>query len=277
MVAPVPLFLDRHVIPGVTARALADAHTLDVEAQNKHHVRYHTYWFDPDNDSVFCLAEGPDRTAIEAVHREAHGFVADSVIELDSMAPLNQFMGALPTHPVGTAYDAPGMRAIVFTDLCGSVEQTQLLGDDGHIRLLGQHDELVRHSLDNHEGREVKHTGDGIMAAFNSVVAAVNFSIDVQRRLEERNAGAEIPFEVSIGISAGEPVTATDGDLFGAAVQLAARLCGVSSGGDILVTSVVQELCIGKSIQFEDRGGVELKGVAEPTHAFSVTWRERAA
>jgi hypothetical protein len=160
------MYLDRHDLPGISPEELAAAHYLDVEAQDAHDVRYHTYWFDPDDGSVFCLAEGPSKEAIEAVHQEAHGELASSIIELDLNAPLNAFFGTLPNHPPGTAYTAPGMRAIVFTDVCGSVAQTHQLGDDGHLLLLREHDAIVRAELAANGGREVKHTGDGIMAAF---------------------------------------------------------------------------------------------------------------
>ena len=113
----------------------------------------------------------------------------------------------------------------MFTDICGSVAQTQQLGDEGHMELLGEHNSIVRDELVANHGREVKHTGDGIMAAFNSVVSAVDFSVAVQRRIHQRNLTAHTPFHISIGISAGEPVTGDNDDLFGAAVQLAARLC----------------------------------------------------
>ena len=131
----------------------------------------------------------------------------------------------MPHHPPGTPYTAPAMRAIVFTDLCGSVAQTQQLGDAGHMTLLREHNEIVRAELATHDGREVKHTGDGIMAAFASVASAVAFAVAVQQTLRERNENADTPIHLSIGISAGEPVTDANNDLFGAAVQLAARLC----------------------------------------------------
>lgn len=268
-----PMFLDRHDLPGVSPEELAAAHQADVAVQGTHGVRYHTYWFDPEDGSVFCLAEGPSREAIETVHREAHGELASVIIELDPEAPLNAFFGAIPSHSTGTAYTAPAMRAIVFTDVCGSVAQTHQLGDDGHLRLLHEHDEIVRVELADHDGREVKHTGDGIMAAFSSVAASVSFAIAVQRKLHERNQAADVPLDVSLGISAGEPVTGDDGDLFGAAVQLAARLCNAASAGDITVSVAVRELCMGKTFQFEDRGCIELKGLPEPTQTYAVAWR----
>ena len=273
-VAFVPLYIDRHDLPGVSPEQLADAHEADVAAQEKHGVRYHTYWFDPESGAVFCLAEGPSKQAVADVHDEAHGISASIVLELDPSTPLNNFFGAMPAHPVGTPYVAPAMRAIVFTDVCGSVAQTHELGDDAHVELLREHDQIVREELAVHDGREVKHTGDGIMAAFTSVVAAVNFATVVQRRIDARNAGATNTFEVSVGISAGEPVTGDNDDLFGAAVQLAARLCSAAEPGDIAVSVVVRELCVGKAIQLEDRGELTLKGFPEPTRAYAVMWRE---
>jgi class 3 adenylate cyclase len=268
------MYIDRHDMPGVTPEALAEAHIQDLAAQAQYGVRYHTYWFDPGSGSVFCMAEGPSREAVEAVHEGSHGQRASVVIELDPSAPLNALFGHIPREPPGTAYSAPAMRAILFTDICGSVAQTYALGDEGHLRLLREHDEIVRAALSAHDGREVKHTGDGIMAAFSSIAAAVAASVRMQRALTDRNRGADTVLDVSIGISAGEPVTDDDGDLFGAAVQLAARLCGHALPGDIAVSVAVRELCIGKGFQFQDRGRVELKGLPEPTQMYAVAWRE---
>jgi class 3 adenylate cyclase len=268
----VPTFLDRHDVEGVTPEAVAGAHFRDLEQQEKYGVHYHTYWFDPDQGTVFCLAEGPNKQALEDVHRESHGLIASNIVELGSTEPLNNIMGSLPSFPVGTAYVAPAMRAIVFTDICGSVAQVQQLGDDGHMAQLEEHNRIVREELAANDGREVKHTGDGIMAAFTSVVASVRFAIAVQRRLIEWNASAEAPFEVSIGISAGEPVTDDNDDLFGAAVQLAARLCAVGGARTIVTSSAVKELCMGKPITFAACELRELKGMDEPVATYAVGW-----
>jgi len=265
--------MDRHDAPGVTPEELADLHMRDVEVQERHRVRYHTYWFDPANGSVFCLAEGPTKQALEAVHQEAHGQLAGTIVELDPNVPLNKLLGAQPEYPPGTPYAAPAMRAIVFTDLCGSVEQTSRLGDDAHLALLRVHNEIVREGLSAHDGRQVKHTGDGIMAAFTSVASAVAFAISAQRAFRAHNEGNAVPLDVKIGISAGEPITDDNDDLFGAAVQLAARLCDSASAGEITASLAVRELCIGKQFGFEDRGPVQLKGIPEPTIAYRVSWQ----
>jgi hypothetical protein len=78
-----PLFMDIHKhIPGLTAEAVKGAHAKDLETQKKHGVRYLKYWFDESAGKVFCLVDAPSKEAAMAVHREAHGLVADEIIEV---------------------------------------------------------------------------------------------------------------------------------------------------------------------------------------------------
>lgn len=263
--------MDRHEAVGASAADLAAAHAADVGIEQRHGVRYLTYWFDDDAGSVFCLAEGPNREAVEDVHRESHGLMATSVIEVEP-GPVAAFLGPLPTHPVGEPYVDSAVRAVLFTDIVNSTAITQLLGDDASMELVREHDRIVRGSLGRFEGREVKHTGDGIMASFSSVSAAVEAAIAVQRAFSERNESAETRVELRIGISAGEPVTEGD-DLFGATVQLAARLCAHCPPGRITVSIAVRELCVGKRLEFGDGGALTLKGFPEATQCYDVAWR----
>ncbi len=77
------LFMDVHEkVDGLTADAVAGAHARDLEVQDKHGVRYLRYWFDENTGKVFCLVEAPSAEAAHAVHREAHGLVADSIVEV---------------------------------------------------------------------------------------------------------------------------------------------------------------------------------------------------
>jgi hypothetical protein len=78
-----PLFMDvHHHVEGLTAEAVAGAHQRDLETQAKYGVNYLKYWFDEDSGKVFCLVEAPTKEAAEAVHREAHGLVADELTEV---------------------------------------------------------------------------------------------------------------------------------------------------------------------------------------------------
>ena len=78
-----PLFMDVHdKVEGLTAEAVAGAHQKDLEVQERFGVKYLRYWFDEDSGKVFCLVDAPDADAAHAVHREAHGLVADSITEV---------------------------------------------------------------------------------------------------------------------------------------------------------------------------------------------------
>lgn len=77
------LFLDVHQhVPGLTKEALEEAHSKDLEIQGKYNVRYLKYWYDLKNGKVFCLVEAPDKESAMTVHKEAHGLVADEIVEV---------------------------------------------------------------------------------------------------------------------------------------------------------------------------------------------------
>ena len=82
-----PLFMDVHDhVEGLTADAVAGAHKRDLEVQDKYKVNYLQYWFDEGSGKVFCLVDAPDAAAAEAVHREAHGLVADHITPVEEGA-----------------------------------------------------------------------------------------------------------------------------------------------------------------------------------------------
>jgi hypothetical protein len=82
-----PLFMDvHHTVDGLTAEAVAAAHQRDLEVQAQHDVKYLKYWFDEASGKVFCLVEAPSQEAAAAVHRAAHGLVADEITEVQEGA-----------------------------------------------------------------------------------------------------------------------------------------------------------------------------------------------
>ncbi len=269
---PVPLFIDRHDLSGATASGVASAHTTDLAVQDRHGVQYLTYWFDYDRQRAFCLASGPDRDAVVAVHREGHGLVPSEVIEVEG-AEVQRFLGPLKEHAPGEAYVETAFRTIVFTDIVGSTRLTQQLGDSAAMELVRVHDRIVRRAVEQVGGSEIKHTGDGLMASFRSVSAALEAAVGIQRALAEHNRNAPHPLEVRIGVAAGEPVLEND-DLFGAAVQLASRLCDRAGSGSILVSGAVRDLAMGKRFVFAKRGRLTMKGFDEPVSLFEVGWEE---
>src|ERR1700746_981968 len=114
-----PLYMDRHDIPGASASAIAAAHVRDLEVQRDFGVRFVTYWFEEGAGSGFCLVEGPDAEAVEAAHRAAHGLLPSNVSAVDQ-GVVRGFFGRLNTHPPGEPYIESAFRAILFTDIVDS-------------------------------------------------------------------------------------------------------------------------------------------------------------
>jgi Protein of unknown function (DUF4242) len=82
-----PLYMDVHrKVEGLTAQAVARAHEQDLKVQDQYGVKYHKYWFNEETGQVFCLVEAPDKEAADRVHREAHGLVADELVEVQEGA-----------------------------------------------------------------------------------------------------------------------------------------------------------------------------------------------
>jgi class 3 adenylate cyclase len=204
------------------------------------------------------------------VHREPQGGVANGIIPVDPDDEA-RFLGRIDDPAQSGRVAESAFRIILFTDLEGSTALGQRLGDDGAVRLLRIHDDIIRGALARHAGREIKHTGDGIMASFSSVQAALDSAVDIQRGFAAYNASHEPTLRVRIGISAGEPV-AEGNDLFGATVQLAARLCDYAEPGMIVVSGVVRDLSIGKGFVFGRGGEARLKGFPDRVSLYEVTW-----
>ena len=273
-----PTYMDIHEISGgVTADDVAKAHAHDVAVEGKYKVHYHKYWVNESAGKIFCLCEAPNAEAAMQVHREAHGMVAEKIIRVEpEVADL--FLGGSEVNAAGAALlpggaadvRDPGIRTVLFTDIVNSTSLTQKLGDEMAMEFLRVHDRIVREALAAAKGREVKHTGDGIMASFVSAAAAVRCAMQIQRELARREREEhDHHIKVRIGGAAGEPVEQNN-DIFGTTVQLAARLCSHAEPDQILVSTAVAELCIGKGLSFRPLGEVALKGFDQPVQVHAV-------
>ena len=274
-----PLYMDRHFVEGATQKAVAHAHQLDLTVQEKYKVQFLTYWFDEPRCTAFCLVASPDKETIQKAHNEAHGLVPNEIIEVNPSV-VQAFLGRIGDPPAvdsapekaeGSLIDA-AFRAIMFTDLKDSALRTTMLGDTKALHLLHIHNALTRNALREHRGREVKHTGDGIMASFDCVLDAVEGAIAIQTAFAAHNqANPEAAMHLRIGISAGEPIE-EHGDLFGKAVQLAARICAHAEPGRILVARVVRDQYPDKEQSFSDLGEITPKGFDRAIHVYEVQW-----
>jgi class 3 adenylate cyclase len=213
------------------------------------------------------------------MHREAHGLLPNLIIEVDPQT-VTGFLGRV-TDPEGAADNAireAGFRAIMFTDMANSTEITNSIGDAGALVILAKHNALIRQALLAHEGREVDRAGDGFLISFASVSQAVACAVRIQQAFHSYNTIGTAPMNIAvrIGIGAGEPLT--DGSaLFGATVNLAARICASAQPGQILVARVVRDLCAGKDFNFRRHGAFSMKGFPDPVELHWVEWMAQPA
>jgi len=268
-----PLYMDRHYIQGVTADAVADAHRHDLAVQDKYRTQFLTYWVDEARCTVFCLVSSPDKESLQQAHDEAHGLVPNEIVEVDP-----SIVGAL----LGRVQDPPpvngevrmdsAFRAIMFTDLKDSTQMTARHGDQRAMHLVHVHNALTRGALKEHNGREVKHTGDGMMASFATVIDAVDCGVAIQKAFAAHNAAHPgEAMHLRVGIAAGEPIEEA-GDLFGRAVQLAARICAHSEPDRVLVGEMVRDGYAAGPCSFRDVGEITPKGFDDAMRVYEVRW-----
>lgn len=267
-----PLFMDRHDVPGVTAEQVAQAHLADLEMQTRFGVQFLAYWFDADRSQAFCLAKAPTGESLTAVHKETHGLIPNEIISVSEDNVL-RLLGRM-NEVGGDTQRVNPFRTILFTDLQGSTSILQAVGQSAFMVLLTEHDLIIRRALVSAHGREVKHTGDGIMASFDDVPSALECAMAIQAGFAGRVTEAPAPeLQVRIGIAAGEPVDHND-DLFGSTVTLASRICDAAPAGHILASDLVHRLGIERGFVFDDGRDLVLKGFSGPTRVFELTLTE---
>ncbi len=264
------------VHPGLgdaTADEVAEAHRQDLAIQDEYGVRFLSYWFSDPAGKAFCLVESPDVESLKACHKAAHGLMPHDVVEVGAPT-LAQFMGATQTDENDRAtvdgHADTALRAIMFTDIEGSTAVSTSQGDAAAMALVRRHDTIVGQVLERFGGTKIKHTGDGMFASFTSVIRAVNATIAIHRASADRPA-EQPQLAVKIGLTVGEPVE-DSADLFGASVNMAARICAHAAGGQTLASGTVRDLAIGKDIQFAEMGAIGLKGFPDPVPLYAIMW-----
>jgi class 3 adenylate cyclase len=171
----------------------------------------------------------------------------------------------LDSESVGVAPHAP-VRTFLIADIRGYTRFTEEYGDEASARLSAKFSELVREGGDLRGGTLIEVRGDEALAVFDSARQAIRAGMDLQRKFAcETDADSDLPLNVGIGIDSGEAIALEDGSFRGAALNVAARLCALAHGGEVLVTEGTSHLA-GRlpGVRYVDRGRVHLKGIADP-------------
>jgi len=205
------------------------------------------------------LAAGIPNSQMRVVDGTFAPYVADRSLVLDAIANL-----------VGSEAEIPGeagvsdFRTVVFTDVVGSTEFVERVGDEQGRSALRAIERLVVEAAGEHGGRVVKHLGDGSMISVGSTSNALAFAVALQHQIESQ------PLQIRVGMAAGEPIQ-EDGDIHGAVVSQASRIADLGTAGEVMVADSVRQLALGKGYTFEPAGEVSLKGFNQPTTVWKVS------
>lgn len=182
--------------------------------------------------------------------------------------------GKAENSPVSVPAAPDGTVTILFTDIEGSTELNEALGDQLWLDLLADHDRIIRQEVAIYGGVVVKSRGDGFMLAFPSARQALAAAIGSQKALSARNAKSpeSPPIRVRIGVNTGE-VVKQSGDFFGRHVNYASRVADKARGGEILVSELTKALVQGSpEFQFGPPLQAELKGFSGSHSTFKLQW-----
>jgi AraC-like DNA-binding protein len=241
---PMPIYMDVHIVPGVTARDVAKAHTKDILLQEEHACKCMTYWIDEKRESIFCLIDAPSKEAVTEMHDRAHGLVPHKIIEV-STSVVESFLGRIYDPEEAEVSDDglkvfsdPSFRILLITTITDPVLLQYKLGAEKANDLLHQHHVMIRKNLGLYGGREVEHAGSGFILSFSSPGKAVACALAIQKEISPEVANT-IGFKMSL--NAGEPIEKSN-KLFGDTIQLAQTLCTVARYLQVAMTSAVKDL-----------------------------------
>lgn len=236
-----PLYMDQHILPGVKARDVAEAHRLDMMVQGEHGCQCMTYWVDEKRGNVFCLIEAPDKESVSAMHQKAHGLVPNKVIEVNEEL-VESFLGRI-ADPTAVTTEKNGLK--VFEDSSLRVILMIKLVDPVFCHPLGKtmqdwtdHVNSFRKIIQQQQGREVDFGGNFLVASFTSINDALNTAMEIHPLLNQFDGMGEF---ASIALEAGEPV-ARSSELFGEVINKLLACCAISETGNLLVAVKASEL-----------------------------------
>ena len=169
-----------------------------------------------------------------------------------------------------------GTVTILFSDIENSTDLQNRFGDRAWLRLLREHNAIVRRALRAHAGTEIKTMGDGFMITFRSAAAGLDCAVDLQRAIAAREIEGDWPIKVRLGLHAGEVLRSGD-DVFGAHVNVAARVAAQAKGDQILVSGLLHDLVRPVTdVRFAAAREMELKGFTGSHRIHAVLWQETA-
>lgn len=155
------------------------------------------------------------------------------------------------------------LASVLFTDIVGSTERAEKMGDRRWRDLLGAHNSAAYQEFSRFRGSVVKSLGDGFLTTFDGPARAIHCAIAIQEAM------VQLDLQIRIGVHIGE-VEFDAGDVYGIAVNIASRVAAFAGAGEILTSRTVKDLVAGSGIVFKGHGSQEFQGLQEPMEIYSV-------
>ena len=237
--------MDLHIVPGVTAKEVAEAHVLDVKIQERYFCKAMTYWIDEDKGCVFCLIEAPDKESVREMHEKAHGLIPHEIIPVNTDV-VKAFLGRIkdPEDAIRQPktnlkiFNDPAFRIILVTKVMDSRLLQHALGKERTKEVLLLYSTIIREQSREHGGSEVYLREEGFVVSFTSGAQAMECALSIQKKLH----GTATLIGLSIGLHAGVPVDNKGKSIFGTTIEFAQFLCSIGKAGQIIMSAVVRNL-----------------------------------
>jgi class 3 adenylate cyclase/DNA-binding CsgD family transcriptional regulator len=262
-----PLYMDRHEMPEAAPGDVAQAHVRDVKVQSRYGVNYITYWM--GEGLVHCLVEAPSKDAAISVHREAHEAIPATIIEV-TYGSIEEIFGRVYEPQPGEAWQDSAVRTMMFSRIADPAALFDRVGDAQALAIFREHERIAQDAVESRGGVYVKRDVDAAVGCFASVAGALQCAIAIRQTFAALSGWLDPAPALRIGMSTGEPVS-DHGELFGAVIQQASAVCNLAEPGQILTSSIVRALSIGKGFQLVRCGERLLPGFEEPVALFEVT------
>lgn len=244
-----PLYMDIHLLgEGFTLDDARKAHLRDLAVQEKYGVIYHQYWVNEKAGTAYCLMEGPDKESCTATHREANGFAACQIVEVEG-GLYDLFIGENQKNDHGLVRHEDGKldtgyRYILTLDIIAKTKSTDAIDFD-ELKLPKRPKNIALQVISEFKGNEVRTGGyDSIIAVFKIPENALRCAYKIQKEFLNLNKkkpdNEDIAF--NMGISVGQPLTETEG-FFVEAIRRSQRLCLIAGENEIITPSLFEELC----------------------------------
>lgn len=236
-----PIYMDLHIIPGVNAKDVAVAHSLDVYLEKDHNCTCLTYWVDEQKGHVFCLINAPSKEVVNELHSKSHGLVPHKIIEVES-ALVQSFLGRI-TDPENAQRTDDGFllineysyRVVMMVKLPDPILMRHQMGKEADA-WSQQISVQINEQILSAGGRMALQRQDGIIGSFTNAQEAIQAALNIHHL-------SSVTYSHSIAIHAGEPVSQHD-KFFGDTLGMLQYMCFFEQKFPLRISNAVRELLI---------------------------------